>query len=258
MVPMTLIDLHRPASWPTDLRSYLDARHDLFLGWERGNVAAPAYDEAIYGLIDVLQPYAITGWHCTRLTDAEIDQIARDGMQLPNTALLDRRIDALVASGELVPEIAVRLKATNQSGDANRAGMVWFCFFHPRLAGESGIERFFRHWGGEALYNSHERDPITSPAISVIGKPCVIEADIPIASLGKHGGLSFKIVRRFLKRRGFRTREPVDHEDRIRKPLPAENIRRIVCFSEADFSSLTGCAEWRQPLRAANRVPTRR
>lgn len=247
-----LLNLKKPASWPTDLRSYLQSRHDLFLGWERGGVAAHLYDGAIYGLIDVLQPYAITGWHCSRLTDAEIRHILREGMQLPNATMLNHRIDALVASGDFEPEIALRLKQKNQSADTNRAGMVWFCFFHPRLAGESGIERFFRHWGGEALYNSHERDPITSSAIRVVGTPCVVEADIPVASLGKHAGLAFKIVRRFLKSRGFRTREPVDHGDRIKQPLPAENIRRIACFPDADFCSLTGCAEWHRPLVIAN------
>lgn len=99
-----LLNLKKPASWPTDLRSYLESRHDLFLGWERGGVAAHLYDEAIYGLIDVLQPYAITGWHCSRLTDAEIRHILCEGMQLPNAAMLNNRIDALVASGNLEPE----------------------------------------------------------------------------------------------------------------------------------------------------------
>ena len=61
---MTLLDLNGPALWPVDFPAYLDARHDLFLGWENGNVAGPVYDKAIYGLIDVLQPFAITGWHC--------------------------------------------------------------------------------------------------------------------------------------------------------------------------------------------------
>lgn len=255
---MVLLNLRKPASWPADLRSYLESRHDLFLGWERGGVTAHLYDQAIYGLVDVLQPYAVTGWHCSRLTDTEIRHILGEGMQLPNATMLNSRIDALVASGDLEPDIALRLKEKNQSADTNRANMVWFCFFHPRLAGESGIERFFRHWGGEALYNSHERDPITSLAIRDIGMPCVVEADIPIASLGKHGGLSFKIVRRFLKSRGFRTREPVDHEDRIRQPLPAGNIRRIVCFPAPDFCSLTGCAEWRHPLLVANGTSTLR
>lgn len=78
-----LLDLRKSASWPMDLRSYLESHHDLFPGWEQGGVAARLYDQAIYGLIDVLQPYAITGWHCTRLTDAEIHHILRDGMRSP-------------------------------------------------------------------------------------------------------------------------------------------------------------------------------
>ena len=56
---MVLLNLEKPASWPTDLRSYLESRHDLFLGWERGGAAAHLYDQAISGLIDVLQPV----WH---------------------------------------------------------------------------------------------------------------------------------------------------------------------------------------------------
>jgi hypothetical protein len=249
-MPTALLDLEVPARWPADLRSYLDAHHELFLSWETGQrwIAPSAYDKAIYGLIDVLQPFAITGWHCTRLTDAEMAHIMRDGMQLPDMAMLARRIDTLVRAGQITREVALRLIAKNQAGETNRAGMIWFCFFPPRVAGESGIERFFRHWGGEALYNSHEDDPITSPAISVIGTPSIVEADVPIASLGKHAGLSFKIVRRFLKSRGFKTREPTDHEDRIEKPLPAENIRRIIRFPEPDFCLLTGCAEWCRPL----------
>ena len=60
----------------------------MFLGWERGGVAAHLYDQAIYGLIDVVQPYVITGWYCSRLTDTEIRHILREGMQLPNETML--------------------------------------------------------------------------------------------------------------------------------------------------------------------------
>jgi hypothetical protein len=245
-----LLDLERPATWPEELRSYLDAHHGLFLGREAkdGRVAASAFDKAMYGLMDALQPYAITGWHCTRLTDAEADTILQGGMQLPDAAMLARRIETLLGAGQITSDIARRLKGRNQGSDTNRAGMVWFCFFPPRLAGESGIERFFRHWGGEVLYNSHEDDPITSPVISGIGTPSIIEADVPVASLEKHGGLSFKIVRRFLISRGFKTRESTDHEDRIKRPLPAENVRRIIRFPDPDFYSLTGCSEWRVPI----------
>ena len=162
--------------------------------------------------------------------------------------MLARRIDTLAEASLVARDVARRLKSENQADENNRAGMVWFCFFPPQVAGESGIERFFRHWGGEALYNSHEGDPITSPALSCIGIPCLVEADVPIALLGRHGGLAFKIVRRFLISRGYRTAEPTDHEDHIDHPLPAENVRRVIRFPDPDFYSLTGCSEWCRPL----------
>ena len=138
---MVLLNLKKPASWPTDLRSYLESCHDLFLGWERGGVEAPLYHQAIYGLIDALQPYVVTGWHCSRLIDAELRHILREAMQHPNSTMLYRRIDALVAYGDLEPDIALRLKKKKQGTHKNRAGMIWFWFFHSRLAGErvSGI-----------------------------------------------------------------------------------------------------------------------
>jgi hypothetical protein len=128
--------------------------------------------------------------------------------------------------------------------------MVWFCFFRPGDAGESGIVRFFRHWGGEALYNSHEDDAITSPALRRIGTPSIVEADVPIASLEPNGGLASKVVRRFLITRGLRTVEPTDHEDRIKRSLSAENVRRVIRYPDPDFVALTGCDRWRTSLQA--------
>jgi hypothetical protein len=248
----TVIDLKVPESWPADLLAYLIKHHSLFLDWESTptHVAASAYDRAIYGLRDVLQQYAITGWHCTRLTEVEMAAITADGIQLPDAAMLSRRIDRLLGAGLVTEAIADNLKANNLAHEQSRAGKVWFCFFPPHVGRESGIGRFFHYWGGEALYVCHERDPQTAAVISSIGVPCLVEADVPIASLEPNGGLSFKIVRRFLINRGYQTGEPVDHEDRIKRPLPAENVRRIIPFPHADFVTLTGCADWKDPLRA--------
>jgi hypothetical protein len=49
--------------------------------------------------------------------------------------------------------------------------------------------------------------------------PCVIEADVPIVSLPLNGGLTSKVIRRYLVHRGYRTEEPLEHEDRIKMPL---------------------------------------
>lgn len=256
-MPRTLLDLDRPRSWPVELLGYLHERHDLFLGWEtrQGQVSAYAFDDAIYGLRDVLQPYHMLGWHCTRLTDTEADEILRNGMQLPNAELLARRIDALVKTGQITSDIGRRLKSENQADAGNRAGRIWFCFFPPRNAGEHGIERFFRHWGGEALYVCHENDPLTSPAISCIGTPCIVEAEVPIASLRMDGNLEITFYRRYLRSRGISITQSTDYAGRIVNPLPAENVRRVIPFPDPDFYSLTGCSEWRRPIPQDQQAP---
>ncbi len=242
------LDLEDLAAWPDDLRAYLDRHYDLLLGWEAGKVSGLDYDRAIYGLQRALEPYGVIGWHCTRLTEAECATILSSGMQLPNCSILHRRLDTLLRSGFLTEALTERLKGENQADDEHRAGMIWFCLYPPRLAGEGGIERFFRNWGGEALYNSHEDDPETGEAINNIGRPCLVEALIPIASMGSSIGFTFKIARRYLISRGFQTRESLDHDAWSKLALPAANIRRIIRYPEPAFMSLTGCAAWRAPL----------
>lgn len=243
-----LLDLENSAAWPDDLRAYLDRHYDLLLGWEAGKVSGLDYDRAIYGLQHALEPYGVVGWHCTRLTEVECAKILSNGMQLPNRSILYRRLDTLFRSGLLKEALTERLKAENQVDDEHRAGMIWFCLYPPRLAGQVGIERFFRHWGGEALYNSHEDDPETGAEISDIGRPCLVEALVPIASMGLSIGFTFKIARRYLTSRGFQTREPLDHDAWSKLALPAANIRRIIKFPEPDFMSLTECTVWIAPL----------
>ena len=238
-----LLDLDRPKAWPGELQAYLNEHRDCLLPGQTG------FDEIIGGLMDVLHPYEILGWHCTRLTDTEVDDVLCNGMGLPDAMMLERRIDALVEDDEISPDVARLLKSTNQADEEYRAGRVCFCFFPPEKAGESGIGRFFRHWGGEALYNSHENDPITSPAISGIGTPCIVEADVPAASLrGDRLRLALNVVHRFRVAWDQYTTEATDYEDCIVCPLAAENIRRVIRFPDPDFLILTGCSAWRRPI----------
>lgn len=242
-----LIDLKNPADWPPAVREWLVEHSELFLQWDRdaSRVGAKVYDRAIEALRELLQPFALRGWHCTRLTDEEVEGVRTNGILLPDLNMLHRRIDALVQKGLVDRNLGELLKTRNQAAEKNRAGMVWFCFFTPAVAGESGIGRFFRHWGGEALYNSHEDDPVTSPVLRRIGTPRLIEADIPISSLAVHGDPVFKIVREFLRSLGNNEIECSDYEGRIVRPLPAANVRRVISFPEPEFMTLTGCADWR-------------
>jgi hypothetical protein len=251
------IDLERPELWPTDLIEYLEKHRALLAAWEskkRGvasaiSVSGARYDQVIYGLSQILSRYFLNGWHCTRLTGEEINIIQTQGMQLPDLAMLRSRIDAVEAEGLLSAAISDRLRCENQANDKNRMGRIWFCFFPPYIGGESGIGRFFRSWGGEALYNTHEDDPVTGPALSRIGVPCLIRARVAISSF-KNGalGLSFRIIARFLVNRGFETSEPFDHDDSTIRPIQASDILEVVKFPEAKFISLTKCNDWRKPI----------
>lgn len=242
-------------TWPIKLVTCLEKYYDTLLAWEQRHVgetphvdlSAPVYDEAIHAILKALHAESLVGFHCTRLTEAEIESILEIGLTPQNGEKLGKRIDALATTGQLSTELAHRLKAENQADDRNRAEMIWFCFYPPHKAGQRGLERFFRYWGGEALYNSHEDDPETGPVLARIGTPCLIEADVPVGT-DKHSWLPVKLARIFLANRGFQTRESVDHESYSTIPIHPANIRRVICHPGTEFMKLTGAAKWKPSL----------
>jgi hypothetical protein len=258
-------------TWPLPLLEYLASQHEMLLAHARhhrktihaylnptaghvpmalmpSNPHIQARERATLKILQLVQSTTLRGWHCTRLTDQEVKYIMSHGMQPPNLQVLCERIRRLEADGVLSNEIAERLVAENQADDDNRRGMIWFCFFEPRLADQWGIERFFRCWGGEALYNSHEDDPITGNALRIIGRPCLIEADVPFSSFGPYTYLGDKVIRRYLITHSFDTGEDCDLEDRTSDRIPAANIVRVVSHDEPEFANLTGCDLWDPPL----------
>lgn len=244
--PIRLL-IDSPTSWPDELVKVLDEHHELMVAWEisPSTVQATLYDEAVESVGKALTGYCIRGWHCTRLTDQEITHIIDFGMQLPDEQMLVQRINALVSAERLSPEVSGHLIQSNEASAANRTGRIWFCFFPPRGAGERGIGRFFRHWGGEVLYNSHEDNPVTSSILRTIGTPCLVEADVPISSLAPGFRLATHIVRNYLASHGHQTDDAVNFEDRCVEPISAECVRRVVQYPTPDFLTLTGCVDWR-------------
>lgn len=249
---MNVLYLEDETSWPPGVVLFLKECHEIFLGWESG-INPPhhsIYDAAHSHLDELLRAsdYCLRGYHCTRLTEAEIKTILTEGMSLPNLEMLAKRIRTIEMGGLISSKIAQFLLAKNQSDEKNRANMIWFCFFSPHIAGEGGIKRFFRHWGGEALYNSHEDHPVSGYAIAKIGIPCIVEANVPLSSLAKYRTPVTKIIRRFLIANGWQTMECMDHEGYSVRAIPAQNIMRVIQYPESDFISLTGCDEWREPI----------
>jgi hypothetical protein len=244
------MELNDENTWPGDVLEYLEQHHDLFLGWEDSSqsTSSTQFDHALQGLRAVMNNHSLHGYHCTRLTRDEINHIGTNGMQLPSRAMLERRIAALRDAGLIDASVARKFASKNQADDPSRADKIWFCFYAPHIAGESGIESLLRYWGGEALYNSHDSHPQRGPILARIGIPCLVEADVPIASLRGPSFLDVKAYRQFLAGRGWQTRERFEHDDYATHAISATNIRRVIEFPHADFLALTHCAAWTLPL----------
>src|SRR4029453_11222154 len=111
------MEVNDETTWAPEVIAYLERHYGLFLGWETrsgATVATPAdYDKAICGLREVLNLCDLHGYHCSRLTETEIEHILRNGMQLPNGKMLHDRIMAAHASGLFDATVATRLTSAN-------------------------------------------------------------------------------------------------------------------------------------------------
>ncbi len=260
--------LEEEQTWPSDIFEVLSANEPMLRAYEqheratmdaylKGNTPMALmpsnphhreHERVLIRLGRVLEKYALRGWHCTRLTKGEQRKIREQGMTPPSLEMLQGRIEELRLDGRIGDDVAARWSSENQAHEEFRAGMIWFVFSRPPLSEESGVGGFFRYWGGEALYNSHDSDPLTGPGLSSVGEPCIIVADVPIVDFGFSYSIAEKFARRYLSNRGVVITEPMDHEDRTKASVRADQIVEIIAFTDPRFCDLTGCHDWDDPI----------
>lgn len=252
--PVKEIAIKNCSTWPEDLLGFYESQVDILKAWANPNSytasvkLAEAYDQVIYQLPDIIGKYYLRGYHCTRLTDQEIKMIEEQGMYLPSKETLESRIRQLVANEQLTVAQAQLLLNDNEANDVNRKGRLWFTFFEPRLASEHGIGRFFRSWGGEALYNAHEENENTGTVLRNIGNPCIIETLLPISGFKGHS-LAMKFTKEFMAFKSIARETLNDYEGDITVPLAPEHILAIHQFPGQRFNELSGCLDWFEPLQ---------
>ncbi|EGQ8028748.1 hypothetical protein ACWOVX_004332 [Vibrio vulnificus] len=241
------IVISQQSTWPEQVVDYLDRNHLKFIGWETSGgdrVSAYEYDQAILEFRSLLKQFSLVGYHCTKLTPYEIEDIRKHGMKLQCGESLKQRVLRLESAQEIDKVVAQKLLACNQADDSNRAFMLWFCFFEPHLAGFYGIHRFFKSWGGEALYNRHENQKITGDALKEIGIPCVIKAKVTISSLKASYYPCSVLIRAYLQGRGYVIDNSIEHEGYSTEDISADQIEAIYQHPSDEFAQLTKCNEW--------------
>lgn len=238
-------------TWPDELNHFLSENEDLIIGWECDapkTTSAIQFDQMIYSMRKILKKYSLLGYHCTKLTDSEITHIQAHGMSLQDKGSLCVRIDELLTQELITNAVAERLRNENQADEEYRKNMLWFCFYPLYLAEQDGIERFFRSWGGEALYNSHENDLETGKILLTIGTPCIIEAIVSMQNIDDCFLPEQHIYRVYLKGKGHSITEPTGYEAFSIANLAPECILRIIKYPEKRFIELTKYNEWDELL----------
>lgn len=265
---MPFIDADDQGTWPQTLRDILNrheksirayhaeraaidraAEDDVMLRINRpGNPYAPPWHHALEIANDAVHGKFLLGFHATRLTEREAQDIRVSGLQILSVDLLNRRLAALRDSGEFDQDVFEALSTGHQAADDNRANKIWFVFSRSTLKDESGMERFFRSWGGEALYNSHERHARTGPALKRPGTPSIVQASVPCDGLECFIDVGTRLVNVWCEANGISTGHGADFEGYVAASIPPENIRRIDHLGSESFDALTEHAGWRSPL----------
>jgi hypothetical protein len=201
--------------------------------------------ESIYGAAAcALKGHSVVGWHCTRLCDDEIELLRRDGMYPLSLATFIARLERRIEVGDIPSSFAATYRELHQAAEPNRH-MLWFIFSRESLRDEDGLGRLFSSWGGEALYNSHERNPQTGPVLRAIGTPCIVEAEMPFDIITAFFDPAEWVARAYLHRRDIDDGHSPQREGYIREPLGADCIRRVISVNDPDFEKFTGASTWR-------------
>ena len=158
------------------------------------------------------------------------------------------RIDKRLQAGDIDEAVAGLLRATHQANDEGRFGAIHFALTPEALCDWMGVQRLFSSWGGEALYNSHESDGVTGPALQSIGEPRLVTARLPISEVRSFQEVGKSIYRFYMNSKGVVTRIGYGCEGTLRRPLLSTEIDAIHSFGDAEFKQLTRCETWPCPL----------
>ena len=139
---MPAVELDDPETWPTELVDRLDGEEVLPEPWEPW---------AVRDWVDqILEPYDVVAYHCTRLTDHESDEIRRNGLEPWSGALISSRVSAARASGDVDEELARAILNAHTAEADNRSGRIAFLGSRvPFRSQRHTVHYLLGEWGGE-------------------------------------------------------------------------------------------------------------
>jgi hypothetical protein len=186
----------------------------------------------------LMEERTIRAWHYTRLTDAEVETLRRDGIQLSTLDSFRARLAVQVAAGILDQDTADQLFTDSPfQGDQrrSRANKFWMVS-HPHEIEDGGVELLLESWGGEVTY-FWQRDPVLQALLRDIGRPRVLEIAVPMARAWGSSSAGTAVVAAYGRALGWRC-DTKAFDLYVHQPLGPENVLMVHSEGEPSFCAL--------------------
>lgn len=263
-------ELELPQTWPVTVRELVDENRKALIAYqrERGridrlgwtdvsvrinppiNPHRAGYDALLARAETLLRGHRLVGYHCTRLTPAEVGQIRREGLRALSPDLVRGRLEALVDAGEMSAancrfflEHSMPLSdLANRHGQ--RTGLVWLCPNRSTLRVASAVYRLFRSWGGEALYVGLEDDPTMIAVLTALGKPAIVKCAVPLPSDDLHGCRGAHVLSCAVRDLIEYPDPPATFDWSVQRDLVPSEVLDVIAIDDPRFDALTGYRTW--------------
>ncbi|NTX51855.1 hypothetical protein [Myxococcus sp. CA039A] len=182
-----MIDPDDVATWPDDLREYVD------------ELSASAPDDIEYtadlrlldeakSILAMLDGAVVRAYHCTRLLPHEVVAVRQSGLKALSGNLMAGRIGDALLAGSISQAESIELLNGHvfaRGMAENREGRV--CLVAGRTmfdSHSSGFNDLLSIWGGEAIYSAMgER---WEPRLRDLGTASIVAVDLDLAHTGKN------------------------------------------------------------------------
>jgi len=205
----------------------------------RINPFADEHQRFVDSVSQTMHERSIRAWHYTRLTDGEVATLQTAGIHLSTLESTRQRLAALVAVGELSVENAEALLTESPLHDRQQhdARANQFCLACEPLHVESGgVTPLLGSWGGEVVY-SHLKSPQLKTIVEAIGRPRVLELQVPVDAIRNGRRAGEVVVTSFARSLGD-TRDFDSFDVFVNRALGPEAVLAIHTKGDATFDRI--------------------
>jgi len=168
-----------PDSWPTTTAEAVAAVGRRLRGTTRHVTDLRVSEAEDAAVAASLEGHLVRVYHCTRLLDAERDDILRNGLRPASDTLAHDRLEMALAGGHLDGRQARDLYARRALARQRNSREHRICAVSTRasLNAESGLHHLLGTWGGELLYFDSLKQH--RQVLQSLGRPSVVVLDLP-------------------------------------------------------------------------------